>query len=75
MQFIAATDTSGNLPAAKVKEFDLRMIPFSYYIDGERHTCPDTESFDGDAFYALLKTTEVRARSTRRSMRTSSSRS
>ena len=29
-------------------------------IDGERFTCLDTESFDGDAFYALLKNTEVK---------------
>ncbi len=60
MQFIAVTDTSGNLPSAKVKEYDLRMIPFAYYINGERYTCLDTESFDGDTFYALLKNTEVK---------------
>lgn len=60
MQFYAVTDTSGNLPTASVKEHDLRMIPFAYYIDGERFTCLDTESFDGDAFYALLKTTDVK---------------
>lgn len=60
MQFIAATDTSGNLPTRTAQEYDIRMIPFAYYIDGERFTCLDTESFDGDAFYALLKTTEVK---------------
>lgn len=60
MQFIAVTDTSGNLPTPLVKEYDLKMIPFAYFIDGERFTCLDTESFDGDAFYALLKNTEVK---------------
>jgi len=60
MQFIAITDTSGNLPTRTAREHDIKMIPFSYYIDGERFTCLDTESFDGDAFYALLKTTEVK---------------
>lgn len=60
MQFIAVTDTSGNLPTPLAKEYDLKMIPFAYYIDGERFTCLDTESFDGDAFYALLKNTEVK---------------
>ena len=60
MQFIAATDTSGNLPTRMAREHDIRMIPFAYYIDGERFTCLDTDSFDGDAFYALLKTTEVK---------------
>lgn len=60
MQFIAVTDTSGNLPTASVKEHGLQLIPFAYYIDGKRFTCLDTESFDGDAFYALLKNTEVK---------------
>jgi DegV family protein with EDD domain len=60
MQFIAVTDTSGNLPTPLVKEYDLKMIPFAYFINGERFTCLDTESFDGDAFYALLKNTEVK---------------
>ena len=60
MQFIAVTDTSGNLPTAVAREHDIKMIPFAYYIDGERFTCLDTESFDGDAFYTLLKTTEVK---------------
>ena len=60
MQFVAVTDTSGNLPTPLAKAHDLKMIPFSYFIDGERFTCLDTESFDGDAFYALLKDTEVK---------------
>ena len=60
MQFVAISDTSGNLPTAAVRAHDIKMIPFAYYIDGERFTCLDTESFDGDAFYTLLKTTEVK---------------
>lgn len=60
MQFVAVSDTSGNLPTAVVRARDIKMIPFAYYIDGERFTCLDTEAFDGDAFYALLKTTEVK---------------
>ena len=60
MSFIAVSDTSGNLPTALVRAHDIKMIPFAYYIDGERFTCLDTESFDGDAFYTLLKTTEVK---------------
>ena len=60
MQFIAVTDTSGNLPTRTAQEFDLKMIPFAYFIDGERFTCLDTDAFDGDAFYALLKNTEVK---------------
>ena len=60
MQFIAVTDTSGNLPTRMAKEYDLRMIPFAYFIDGERFTCLDTDAFDGDAFYSMLKNTEVK---------------
>ena len=59
MSFIAATDTSGNLPTGLVRERDLKIIPFAYFIDGERFTCTDTDAFDGDAFYALLKNTAV----------------
>ena len=60
MQFIAVTDTSGNLPTRTAQEFDLKMIPFAYFIDGERFTCLDTDAFDGEAFYSLLKNTEVK---------------
>lgn len=60
MKFVAVTDTSGNLPTRMAKEHDLQMIPFAYYIDGERFTCLDTDSFDGDTFYVRLKTTEVK---------------
>ena len=60
MQFIAVTDTSGNLPTRTAQEFDLKMIPFAYFIDGERFTCLDTDAFDVEAFYSLLKNTEVK---------------
>ena len=59
MQFVVATDTSGNLPAGVAKTYDLKMIPFAYFVEGERRTCLDTDAFDGDAFYALLKNTAV----------------
>ena len=59
-QFVTVTDTSGNLPTPLVRERDIKMIPFSYFIGEERFTCLDTEAFDGDAFYALLKNTEVK---------------
>ena len=55
MQFVVATDTSGNLPTGVAKTYDLKMIPFAYFVEGERRTCLDTDAFDGDAFYALLK--------------------
>lgn len=59
MSFIVATDTSGNLPTQTVRERGLHIIPFAYFVNGERFTCTDTDAFDGDAFYALLKNTAV----------------
>ena len=59
MSFIAATDTSGNLPTQMIRDLDLKIIPFAYFINGERFTCTDTDAFDGDAFYTLLKNTAV----------------
>ena len=59
MSFIAATDTSGNLPTQTARERDLKIIPFAYFINGERFTCTDTDAFNGDEFYTLLKNTEV----------------
>lgn len=59
MRFVTVTDTSGNLPTALAEQYDLKIIPFAYFIDGERFTCTDTAAFDGDAFYTLLKNTAV----------------
>ena len=55
MRFVAVTDTSGNLPTRRIREADLKIIAFPYFIDGEEYTCLDTDSFDGDAFYARIK--------------------
>lgn len=54
MRFTVVTDTSGNLLNKQVREYDLKVLPFSYYIDGREHTCLDTDAFDGDAYYAML---------------------
>lgn len=59
MSFVVATDTSGNLPTRTAQAYDLKIIPFAYFYGGARYTCEDTDAFDGDAFYALLKNTEV----------------
>ena len=59
MHFVVATDTSGNLPTKTANDYDLKVIPFAYFVEGDRRTCLDTDAFDGDAFYALLKNTAV----------------
>ena len=55
MSFVIVTDTSANIPKRIVEERDLKIIPFSYYVDGVEHTCDDIEAFDGEGFYAMMK--------------------
>lgn len=55
MGFIISTDTSANLPTTYIKENDLLLIPFSYIVDDEVKQCLDLDSFDGDAYYKLIK--------------------
>ena len=54
MSFVVLTDTSGNLPNRMVWDCNLKVIPFPYFIDGKEYTCLDSDSFDGDAFYARI---------------------
>ena len=53
--YTIVTDTSANLDRALVRQRDIRVIPFSYYIDSAEHTCLDTEGFDGPAFYSAMR--------------------
>lgn len=55
MGFVAITDTSGNLPNEEIRKADLKVIAFPYFINGKEYTCLDTDSFNGDAFYAQIK--------------------
>ena len=55
MSFDVLTDTSGNLPTARALAAGLKMIPFTYTIDGKDYTCTDTAEFDGDAFYERIR--------------------
>ena len=55
MSFVVLTDTSGNLLNKEIRDYGLRVIPFSYYYDGEEHTCLDTDSFDAEDFYGRIR--------------------
>ena len=55
MSFAIVTDTSANLPSALTKELDIKVVPFSYFIGGEEHTCLDTGSFDGKDYYDAIR--------------------
>lgn len=54
MGFTVVTDTSGNLLNYQVRKHDIRVIPFSYYVDNEERTCLDTDAFEGERFYSDL---------------------
>jgi DegV family protein with EDD domain len=55
MSFVVLTDTSGNLLNKEIRDYGLHVIPFSYFYDGEEHTCLDTDSFDAEDFYGRIK--------------------
>ncbi len=55
MRFVAITDTSGNLPTKRIREAGLQLVAFPYFIDGREYTCLDTDSFNGDEYYARIK--------------------
>ncbi|MBQ7896254.1 MAG: DegV family protein [Oscillospiraceae bacterium] len=55
MSFAVVTDTSANLENKHVAEYNIHVVPFSYYVRGEERTCLDTDSFDGDEYYAMIK--------------------
>ena len=55
MSFTVFTDTSANLQNSQVAEHNIKIIPFSYYIDGVEHTCIDTESFNAYDYYGKIK--------------------
>lgn len=53
--FFILTDTSANLPVQWLQENEVSVLPFSFYIDGEEHTCTDTKAFDGEGFYNAMR--------------------
>lgn len=55
MSFAIATDTSTNLPACELHRDGITVIPFSYFIDEQEHTCPGPDELDGQAFYGYLR--------------------
>ena len=53
--FQVITDTSANLPSELTQRNDITVIPFPYYVNGAKHTCLDTEDFDGETFYGAMR--------------------
>ena len=53
--FQVVTDTSANLPSELIRNNDITIIPFPYYVNGACHTCLDTEGFDAKTFYGAMR--------------------
>lgn len=55
MSFTILTDTSANLPSAYLKENNIGVVPFTYYIKEKSYSCLDTEGFDAKKFYKAMR--------------------
>jgi len=55
MSFRILTDTSANLPTEILKDNDISVIPFSYFIKDREYSCVDTAGFDGKKFYHAMR--------------------
>lgn len=59
--FSIVTDTSANLDSAYLKAHAVTVVPFTFLVGDEEHTCIDTAAFDGAAYYNAMRTgTSVR---------------
>ena len=56
MAFAVFTEGASNLPGRILKEYDIRVLPCSYTVDGE-HFCyeGDVDAFDSHAYYDKLR--------------------
>ena len=55
MSFAVVTDTAANLQNKHVAEYNIHVVPLTYYVDGVEQTCLDTDAFNGDEYYAMIK--------------------
>ena len=55
MSFQIITDSAANIPTPMIEKMGVAVIPFYYYIDGQEYTCTDTETFDGHAYYDMIR--------------------
>ena len=55
MSFAIATDTSANLPSDLIRKYELKIVPFSFFINGSEHIDLDAENFDAAGFFAAMR--------------------
>ena len=56
MSYTLFVDSGSNLPARKLQELSIRVVPFHYELDGNLIRCPDyPDGFDGHSYYERLR--------------------
>lgn len=55
MSFSIVTDTSANLQSDHIKDNDITIVPFSYYMDGVEAVCLEAEGFNSKNFYEQMR--------------------
>ena len=56
MSYTLFVDSGSNLPARKLQELSIRVVPFHYELDGNLIRCPDyPDGFDGHSYYDRLR--------------------
>ena len=56
MSYTIFVDSGSNLPARKLQELSIRVVPFHYELDGNLIRCPDyPDGFDGHSYYERLR--------------------
>lgn len=56
MSYTLFVDSGSNLPARKLQELSIRVVPFHYELDGQLIRCPDyPDGFDGHSYYDRLR--------------------
>ena len=53
--FKLMTDTSANLEPDVISAYDIGVIPFNYYLNGDERTCMDIAAFNGKAYYDAIR--------------------
>lgn len=55
MSFAIMTDSLAGLPLDQIARRGLVVVPLTYTVDGEEHTCLAPEGYDSAAFFAAMK--------------------
>jgi len=55
MSFAIVTDTSANLPSRLIRQYELTILPFSFYINDAEHIDLEAEDFDADGFFKAMR--------------------